>query len=194
MSVPRAQLTDRVCPYRRATTRERMGALLEETAAKAAAALGASASTVVYPGFPSTINCATEAANARDIAVELVGEERVVEPTPTVASEDFAYMLNERPGAYLWLGTGGASNRTGDVMVHDPRYDFNDEMLPLGASYVDVITDFHVHLNADVIDKIECGSAINGRNFLLFDVRHTPGFGIHVGFGLTIWTAAKNYL
>ena len=67
-------------------------------------------------------------------------------------------------------------------------------MLPLGASYVDVITDFHVHLNADVIDKIECGSAINGRNFLLFDVRHTPGFGIHVGFGLTIWTAAKNYL
>ena len=57
---------------------------------------------------------------SRQIAVAVVGEENVVEPTPTVAAEDLAYMLQECGGCYFWLGAGGEHN------LHHPKYDFND--------------------------------------------------------------------
>ena len=53
-------------------------------------------------------------------------------PQPTMGGEDFAFMLNEKPGAYLFLGGGTGQ---GDAMVHHPKYDFNDEILPIGASW-----------------------------------------------------------
>ena len=51
---------------------------------------------------------------------------------PSMAGEDFAFMLNAKAGNYIWLGAGRGKD---DAMVHHPRYDFNDEILPIGASY-----------------------------------------------------------
>ena len=53
-------------------------------------------------------------------------------PTPAMGSEDFAWMLLKRPGCYIWIGNGDG---VGSCMVHNPGYDFNDEILPIGASY-----------------------------------------------------------
>ena len=62
----------------------------------------------------------------------MVGQENViVDEQPVMGAEDFSYMLLQRPGAYLWLGQAGGPSA---CMVHNPRYDFNDEVLPIGAS------------------------------------------------------------
>jgi metal-dependent amidase/aminoacylase/carboxypeptidase family protein len=65
------------------------------------------------------------------VAAAVVGAANVVEPKPTVASEDFAYMLRERPGCYMWLGNGSPDC---PANLHECSYDFNDEILPIGAS------------------------------------------------------------
>ena len=62
------------------------------------------------------------ASEGKDVAV-------VVNPEPSMGGEDFAFMLEQVPGTYVWLGTGG------EYDLHHPRYDFNDEALPVGASY-----------------------------------------------------------
>ena len=56
----------------------------------------------------------------------------ILDADPSTGSEDFAYMLQARPGCYIWLGNG---NRDGGCMLHNPHYDFNDEILPIGTSY-----------------------------------------------------------
>ncbi len=53
-------------------------------------------------------------------------------PTPSMGAEDFAFMLRERPGCYVWLGNGAADPA---AIVHSPHYDFNDDALPIGVSY-----------------------------------------------------------
>ena len=53
-------------------------------------------------------------------------------PTPSMGSEDFAYMLQEKPGSYIWIGNGDGE---GSCMIHNPGYDFNDKVLPIGATY-----------------------------------------------------------
>ena len=53
-------------------------------------------------------------------------------PTPSMGSEDFAYMLQEKPGSYIWIGNGDGE---GSCMIHNPGYDFNDTVLPIGATY-----------------------------------------------------------
>jgi len=83
--------------------------------------------------YPATINSEEEAEIAGKVAQEVVGEERVnLSPTPGMGSEDFAYMLQEKPGSYIWIGNGDGE---GSCMVHNPGYDFNDEILPIGATY-----------------------------------------------------------
>lgn len=85
-------------------------------------------------GYPVLVNHAEETAFARQVALELVGAEQVIcETPPLMGSEDFAYMLQVRPGCYLYIGNGEGSE--GGCMVHNPGYDFNDAILPLGASY-----------------------------------------------------------
>ena len=65
----------------------------------------------------------------------LLGEEKVSTDAPQgMGSEDFSFMLNEKPGCYIRLGNGEVGD-TGGVVVHNPRYDFNDAALPFGASY-----------------------------------------------------------
>jgi len=78
-------------------------------------------------GFVSTLSAPTIAA-----AAAVVGAERIdTDPMPNMASEDFAFMLEAKPGCYLWLGSGGE----GTANLHNPRYDFNDDALAIGASY-----------------------------------------------------------
>jgi hippurate hydrolase len=83
--------------------------------------------------YPATVNSATETEIAAAAAGDVVGLENVNrDPTPTMGSEDFAFMLLAKPGCYIWMGNG---SDTGDRRLHSPHYDFNDEALPVGASY-----------------------------------------------------------
>jgi amidohydrolase len=81
--------------------------------------------------YPPTVNDPTEAARVRETAAQLPFL-RVVDALPSMAAEDFAFMLREKPGCYFWLGAAraGADNPG----LHSPRYDFNDAVLPLAAS------------------------------------------------------------
>jgi len=84
-------------------------------------------------GYPPTFNSAAEAALCRTVAARIVGAGNVVtDRPPSMGSEDFAYFLNERPGCYVWIGNGTGE---GGCMLHNPHYDFNDDILTLGASY-----------------------------------------------------------
>lgn len=95
------------------------------------AAHGATADVTYIRRYPPTVNHEAEAAFAGDVAAELCGEENVVrDPMPTMGAEDFSFMLREAPGSYIWAGAGEDTPN-----LHNPAYDFNDELLPLGASY-----------------------------------------------------------
>jgi len=84
-------------------------------------------------GYPATVNHEAETERAAKVAAALVGEDKVDRnPTPSMGGEDFAYMLNAKPGSYIWIGNGAAD---AGAMLHNPGYDFNDEVLPVGASY-----------------------------------------------------------
>ncbi|HYF06170.1 MAG TPA: M20 aminoacylase family protein [Acetobacteraceae bacterium] len=114
-----------------------VGDLLErrfkETVTGIAAAMGASATAEFKRAYPATINEEESVHLAARAARAVQGEARVqVMPKPTMGGEDFSFMLNAKAGAYLMLGGG----RTGDdPQVHHPKYDFNDAILPIGASY-----------------------------------------------------------
>ena len=84
-------------------------------------------------GYPATVNTADETEQAAAAAAQIVGTDQVNrDPVPSMGSEDFAFMLQRRPGCYIWIGNGAGE---GGCMLHNPRYDFNDAILPLGASY-----------------------------------------------------------
>jgi len=87
------------------------------------------------PGYAVLVNTPGETAFAREVALELVGAERVTLQGPAVTgSEDFAFMLERVPGSYLFIGNGDGDS-AGACMVHNPGYDFNDANLPVGAAY-----------------------------------------------------------
>ncbi|MBF6991422.1 MULTISPECIES: M20 aminoacylase family protein [Cupriavidus] len=91
-------------------------------------------SDVVYERkYPVLVNHAAQTEYAREAAIRLVGADNVVERPPVMGSEDFAYMLEQRPGAYIRLGNGLGED--GGCMVHNPLYDFNDKALPVGAAF-----------------------------------------------------------
>src|SRR6185436_6815074 len=102
---------------------------LAELAASIATAFGASASVEYERVYPATVNTPREAEFARDVAIELVGEDNVVWGLePSMGSEDFSFMLEKKPGAYLRLGQGGLES---GCFLHNTKYDFNDEVIPL---------------------------------------------------------------
>ncbi|GGA56731.1 M20 aminoacylase family protein [Pelagibacterium lentulum] len=95
-----------------------------------AQAFGAKASVAYRRGYPVTVNAPEQTQFAAKVAAELVGEERVnPQVDATMGGEDFAYMLNARPGAYIFVGNGDSSD------LHTDTYDFNDEAIPTGVSY-----------------------------------------------------------
>ena len=112
---------------------ELIGHNMARVAEGVASGFGARAKTDFRVIFPPTINNPEQAEIAAAICVGLVGTENVNRnPPPIMASEDFAYMLNEVPGCYINIGNGDGE---GACEVHNPSYDFNDRALPLGASF-----------------------------------------------------------
>ena len=90
--------------------------------------------------YPPTINSAAEARFARQVMVDMVGEGKVMAQEPTMGAEDFSYMLQAKPGAYCFISNGQGDHREighggGPCMLHNPSYDFNDALIPLGAAY-----------------------------------------------------------
>ncbi|MFZ2170818.1 MAG: amidohydrolase, partial [Methylococcaceae bacterium] len=84
-------------------------------------------------GYPVTFNSEAETAAALKAAIAVAGTACVnQQPAPCMGSEDFAFMLQEKPGCYIWLGNGSSEN---SCLLHNPHYDFNDEILPVGAAY-----------------------------------------------------------
>jgi amidohydrolase len=99
-----------------------------------ATAMGGSAELRYRRGYPVTVNHADNAEYAAQAAAAVIGQEQVLRDIdPVMGAEDFSYMLNERPGCYVWLGQGGQVG--GEGALHHPRYNFNDDALPIGASY-----------------------------------------------------------
>ena len=84
-------------------------------------------------GYPVTVNSPAQTAMALAAALAVAGDHGVdLQPTPSMGSEDFAFMLQEKPGCYIWIGNGASEN---SCLLHNPHYDFNDEILPTGAAY-----------------------------------------------------------
>jgi hippurate hydrolase len=108
---------------------------LGEVAASLAAASGCTATLDYLRRYPPLVNAAAQAARAADVAASLVGPENVARDLPPVTgSEDFSFMLNQRPGAFIFIGNGVAPDGSCHN-VHTPLYDFNDGILCLGATY-----------------------------------------------------------
>ena len=107
---------------------------IEQIAGGIASAHGGSADVSYEQLYPVLVNNAPESEIARLVAVDVVGEENLEQAyPPTMASEDFAFMLNERPGTFVRLGAGFPDRET--YPLHNTRYEFNDEILPIGASF-----------------------------------------------------------
>jgi hippurate hydrolase len=114
-----------------AETRLRMIAEIETTAKNATAALGCDVSMELRPGYPPTLNHESDALFARDIITDMLGADGLeTDMTPVMGAEDFSFMLEKKPGAYVWLGAGLQSEN-----LHSPHFDFNDDLLPIGASF-----------------------------------------------------------
>ncbi|OHV82224.1 M20 aminoacylase family protein [Rhizobium sp. LCM 4573] len=98
-----------------------------------AASYGMTVAIEYNRGYEATVNHKAETDFVRDLARRVVGEENLGEiPRPMMGSEDFAYMLAERPGSYFFLGTRRTEN---DPPLHHPRFDFNDDALPIGTAF-----------------------------------------------------------
>jgi len=108
-------------------------AAIRRIAEGVAGAMGASVSLRYERRYPPTVNSAAETEIAAAVASEVVGEANVDRAlTPTMGSEDFAFMLQAKPGAYVFIGNGGGDKA---AALHNPHYDFNDEILTIGASF-----------------------------------------------------------
>lgn len=115
---------------------------MRQTVSGIAAAMGCTATVEVVRSLPPTVNSPKEAEFAASVLKELVGEERVDDNyEPTMGGEDFAFMLQANPGCYAFIGNGKGTHRLashglGPCELHNGSYDFNDEILVLGSSYL----------------------------------------------------------
>jgi hippurate hydrolase len=103
---------------------------LREVVEGTAAAHGAKAALTLTPGYPVLVNHEHQTDFAAKVAKQIAGEGRVnTELPPMMGAEDFSYMLQARPGAFIWVGNGDSAG------LHHPAYNFNDEVIPYGTSY-----------------------------------------------------------
>ncbi len=113
---------------------------MREVAEHTGAAYGASVAFEFHRNYPPTVNHPAEAEFVRGVMAELVGADQVIPFEPTMGAEDFSYFLLEKPGAYFMIGNGDGTHRDhghglGPCNLHNPTYDFNDRLIPLGASF-----------------------------------------------------------
>ena len=112
---------------------------MKDVAESTCAAFEAECEFEFVRNYPPTINHPAETEFARKVMTEMVGAENVHEFEPTMGSEDFSYFLLEKPGCYFLIGNGDGTHREGGhglgpCMLHNPSYDFNDDLIPLGGS------------------------------------------------------------
>jgi len=128
----RAKLGGSVRTFRR-EVQERVIADIERIAAGTAAAFGCRADVDYRRGYPPTVNASTETDFAIGVAAAVAGSDAVRRDLPPMmGAEDFSFMLEARPGCFMFIGNG---DRPGNCMVHNPEYDFNDDILPIGVRY-----------------------------------------------------------
>lgn len=113
---------------------------MQEISAGISRAFGAACDFEFTRSYPPTINSPYEAAFCRRVMTGLIGKENALEQEPTLGGEDFAFMLQALPGAYCFIGNGsgkhrGSNHAAGPCTLHNPHYDFNDALIPLGGSY-----------------------------------------------------------
>jgi hippurate hydrolase len=117
-----------------AKARDLVEARIRARCEAAALAHGASVDLKYERHYPPTVNDAGEAERCLRVARELVGDENVLTHLrPAMASEDFSFMLQACPGAYVWIGNGTGEN--GGCLVHNPKYDFNDDAIAPGVAF-----------------------------------------------------------
>jgi hippurate hydrolase len=115
-------LTDKV--------RDQLEARVREIVEGVAALHGGQVRLTYTRGYPVTENHVEQTAFAQEVASEIAGGDRVNgELPPMMGAEDFSYMLNARPGAFVFVGNGDSAG------LHHPAYDFNDDIIPIGSSY-----------------------------------------------------------
>ncbi|MFD1510840.1 M20 aminoacylase family protein [Lacimonas salitolerans] len=120
--------------YFDAATRDMAEARIRSLANGIASGFGAEAIIDYRKNYPPTVNHADETDTAAQVAGALVGTDCVLrESEPCMAGEDFSFMLNVRPGNYIWMGTDQPDRK--NAMVHYPDYDFNDAAIPVGVGY-----------------------------------------------------------
>ncbi|CAM3361843.1 Amidohydrolase [Paracoccus nototheniae] len=108
--------------------RDQLEEAITRVSTNIAAAMGATASVDYHRGYPVTMNDERATDWAADVARDISGDVNM-DMQPMMGGEDFSYMLNERPGAYIWVGNGDTA------MVHHPAYNFSDEAIPAGSSW-----------------------------------------------------------
>ena len=112
---------------------------MQTIAEHVSAAHEASCEFAFVRNYPPTINHVNEAAFTRDVLAGIVGPDNVLAQEPTMGAEDFSYMLLEKPGAYFFIANGEGQHREmghggGPCTLHNPSYDFNDDLIPLGGT------------------------------------------------------------
>ena len=123
----------------RPQTRDLAEKRVKEIVSKVAEAFGASAEVEYIRGYPATVNSVRESEFAARVGERVFGKGNVItDHAPVMGGEDFSYMLLERPGAYVFLGQGGGPH---SCFLHNPNYDFNDEVIPLGAGYLAALVE-----------------------------------------------------
>ncbi len=115
-------------------------ARMRQIAEHTCAAFGLSCEFDFVRNYPPTVNSAKEAEFARAVMASIVGPDNVLQQEPTMGAEDFSFMLQVKPGCYNFIANGDGSHRDidhggGPCMLHNPSYDFNDDLIPLGATY-----------------------------------------------------------
>ena len=115
-------------------------ARMRQIAEHTCAAFGLSCEFEFVRNYPPTVNSAKEAEFARAVMASIVGPDNVLQQEPTMGAEDFSFMLQAKPGCYNFIANGDGSHRDidhggGPCILHNPSYDFNDDLIPLGATY-----------------------------------------------------------
>ena len=114
---------------------------LNDTAKGIAQANGGDIEFIYKPGYPPTVNTKDESIFASEVAKNLVGDKNVItDVEPSMGGEDFSYFLNKKPGSYLYIGQKDENHK---AHLHTTKYDFNDNLLPIGVNFwVDLVKSF----------------------------------------------------
>ena len=96
---------------------------------------GAKPEIIINPGYPPTVNHQRNSEFAFEVAKKVIGIKASPKQSPMMGSEDFSYFLEKIPGAFAWIGNGNSAP------LHNPKYDFNDDVLAIGSSFLSTLAE-----------------------------------------------------